>query len=537
MFKPRDCTDIGAASPATGAAALTFDQIVPGDEAADHAAASVRDRFKRWHAAAGVALGRFERHFVHDLAEEIGSPGWFRAAGTLAVLSTLALALWPDFSRLEAAPSMHVDRTVRDEFRSQVVMPLALGGDSGRRMGAVPALVAPLAAAPERTSLHMVATLGQGDLFTRMLQRAGVGPWDAARAAELVAAVTPLGEIKPGTRVEITLGRPDGEGAARPLDKLDFQARFDTALTISRAEGGLTIGRRAIAVDTTPLRIRGTVGAGLYRSARAAGAPAEAVQAYLQAIDQHFGLDSVAPGDAFDIVIEHRRSATGEEQSGKLLFAGLEQGGKPRVQLMRFGDKGELFDAVNPGGGSLLLAQPSGGTMMPVAGNITSSFGLRRHPILGYTRMHAGIDFGAAWGSPIVAVASGVVTYAGRHGGHGNYVRLDHGGGLGTGYGHMSRIAVGPGSQVQAGQVIGYVGSSGLSTGPHLHYEVYQGGRTVNPLGVSFAAARVQAAPVDAKRMAEIKKRLDALKGIKPLGSSAIAGKPSGKSAKLAYRD
>lgn len=529
MFKPRDCVEQGAGGP-SGAAVLSLDQVVPADPRNPH----FRATLQRCHAAAEVVLGRFERHFHHDLAEEIGSARWLRAAGTLAVLSTTALALWPDFSRLEAAPAMQVDHTVRDEFRSQMVMPLALGGDSGRRMGANPALVSPLAAAPERTTLHMVATLGEGDGFTRMLQRAGVGAWDAARAAELVGAVTPLAEIRPGTRVEITLGRRGGEG--RPLERLDFQARFDTALIISRAESGLTISRRAIAVDTTPLRVRGTVGAGLYRSARAAGAPPEAVQAYLQAMDQHFGLDSIAPGDRFDIVVEHRRSAAGDAESGKLLFAGLEQGGKPRVQLMRFGDKGELFDASNPGGGSMLLTQQIGGLMMPVAGRITSNFGLRRHPVLGYTRMHAGVDFGASWGSPIVAVASGVVSYAGRHGGHGNYVRLDHGGGLGSGYGHMSRIAVGPGAQVRAGQVIGYVGSTGLSTGPHLHYEVYQGGRTVNPLGVSFASARMQAPPVDAKRAAEIKKRLDALKGIKPLGSQTVAGVTK-RPSKLTYRD
>jgi murein DD-endopeptidase MepM/ murein hydrolase activator NlpD len=532
LFKPRDCVDYGACGGAAGAAALSLDQIGP----AEGGATRLRERFGRWQAAAEVALLRFECHFVHDLAEEIGSARWFRAAGTLAVLASMALALWPDFSRLEAAPATHVDTTVRDEFRSQMVMPLGLGGDSGRRMGANPALVAPLASAPERTSLHMVATLGEGDSFTRMLQRAGVGPWDASRAAELVGAVTPIVAIRPGTRFEITLGRRTGEGETRPLEKLDFRARFDTALTLSRANGGLTIGRRGIAVDTTPLRIRGTVGAGLYRSARAAGAPPEVVQAYLRAIDQHFGLDSIGAGDQFDIVVEHRRSATGEEESGKLIYAGLEQGGKPRVQLMRFGDKGELFDASNPGGGSMLLSQPSGGLMMPVAGHVTSTFGLRRHPILGYTRMHAGVDFGAAWGSPIVAVASGVVTYAGWHGGHGNYVKLEHGGGLGTGYGHMSRIAVAPGTHVSAGQVIGYVGSSGLSTGPHLHYEVYQGGRTVNPLGVSFAAVRMQAAPVDAKRAAEIKKRLDALKGIKPLGSATVAGMIK-KPGKLAYRD
>ncbi|MET0370224.1 MAG: M23 family metallopeptidase, partial [Sphingobium sp.] len=94
--------------------------------------------------------------------------------------------------------------------------------------------------------------------------------------------------------------------------------------------------------------------------------------------------------------------------------------------------------------------------------------------------------FAAAYGSPIYAATDGVVGYAGRHGGHGNYVRIQHGGGLATGYAHMSRIATSAGQRVRRGQVIGYVGSTGLSTGPHLHYELYRNGQTINPLSVKF---------------------------------------------------
>lgn len=530
LFKPREQVESGAGGPVASAAALTHAQLLSGRPDLGSLA---RD-----------GLDRCERYLVHDLAEDIGSARWFRGLVTMAGLGIAAFSFWPNFSALDAAPAIHVDRVVRDEFRSQMIMPLSAGGESGRRMGANSALVQPLSAAPERADIHMVAVLAQGDSFARMLQRAGVGAYDAARSAELVGAVVPLGEITPGTRFEITLGKREAPDQPRLLDKLEFQARFDVAVTVARqdegdagASGGLTIARRAIPVDTTPLRIRGTVGQSLYRSARAAGAPVGAIAQYLQAVDQHLSLEEVSPGDQFDIVIAYKRSAGGGAEAGKLLFAGLEQGGKPRVQLVR-GDNGQLEDALGGTTRTDWVATASfgggDGLLTPVNGQVTSGFGMRRHPILGYARLHAGVDFGAAWGSPIVATAGGVVAFAGRHGGHGNYVRLEHGG-FGTGYGHMSRIAVAPGTQVRAGQVIGYVGSTGLSTGPHLHYELYQGGRTVNPLGFrsmngGFAAkTQYVAKTVVTMPAASLKGLLAKLKGVKPgaaLGKFEPKGAP-----------
>lgn len=442
-----------------------------------------------------------------DLAEDIGSARWYRGFGAMLGLSLAALSFWPDFSAVEAATSIPADRETRDEFRSQMILPLALGGDSGRRMGATAAVV-PLASAPERPTVRFVATLAQGDSFGRMLQRAGVGAGDAARVSELVASAVPLDGVGAGTRFDVTLGQRGAAGQGRPLTAMDFRARFDLDLSIERRGGALVLERRPIVIDATPLRIRGTVGSSLYRSARAAGAPADAIQQYLRALDSHLSLESdVTSGDTFDIIVSYRRSANGEAQAGSLLYAGLESDGKPRAQLLRWGGDGQFFEASGMG-----ASRQTAGLMSPVNGRMTSPFGLRRHPILGYVRMHAGIDFGAAWGSPIFAVSDGTVSYAGRHGGHGNYVRLEHGGGIGTGYAHMSRIAVAPGTHVRAGQVIGYVGSSGLSTGPHLHYELYRGGRPVNPLSVSFTIR----AGVDKQELAGFKARLAQLKGVAP---------------------
>jgi murein DD-endopeptidase MepM/ murein hydrolase activator NlpD len=119
----------------------------------------------------------------------------------------------------------------------------------------------------------------------------------------------------------------------------------------------------------------------------------------------------------------------------------------------------------------------------PVNGPVTSGFGPRSHPIYGGTRMHTGVDIAASQGTPIKAAGDGVVKMAGWNGGYGNWTLVDHGGGLATGYGHQSRIAVSVGQHVSTGQVIGYVGSTGASTGPHLHWEVRVNGNPVDPMG------------------------------------------------------
>ena len=428
-----------------------------------------------------------------DLGDAIGSRRWFRGLGTMLGLGAVALAFWPDLTPLEARPAMPQGEDVTAELRSQMILPLALGADSGRRMGPT-AAVTPLKSAPERPQIQLVVTLAPGDSFASMLRRAGVSASDVDRAAALVGQALPLSEIDSGTQMDVLLGRRPAPGEPRPLDSLAFRARFDMELELTRPgvgetnpdgtpvipSGPLALKRNIIRVDDTPLRVRGPVGTSLYRSMRQAGVPASAVQEYLKALDAQIDMDrEVRATDEFDIIIGYRRAATGERQAGQLLFAGVDRAGKPRTQLMRWGSEGRFYEASGVG-------EQRRGLMAPVPGPISSSFGMRRHPILGYTRMHAGMDFKARYGSPIVAVSDGRVSSAGRAGGCGIAVRLEHGGGLSTRYCHMSAMAVRPGMSVRRGQVIGYVGSTGLSTGAHLHYEMYRGGRAINPASVAF---------------------------------------------------
>lgn len=467
------------------------------------------DRYDEWKLSTGSWFDRFD--MAPDLAQNIGSPRWFRGLVTMVGLGAVALMFWPDLTPLEARPAMPQDEAVQYEFRSHAITPLGLGADTGRRMAPTDAVI-PLANAPERPRIELVSTLAAGDSFASMLRRAGVSSGDIDRVSSLISEAIPIAEIEPGTAMDIVLGRRPEEGASRPLDALKFRARFDLELKIDRESrdelgnpiGSLAMERNFIFVDETPLRVRGKVGSSLYRSMRAAGVPASAVQDYLRALDGQIDMNrDVRASDDYDIILAYRRAATGERQAGQLLYAGIDRRGNPKTQLMRWGSEGRFFEASGVG-------EERSGLARPVPGAVSSGYGMRRHPILGYRRMHAGMDFRARRGTPIVAVTDGRVISAGRAGGCGLTVKIQHPGDLATRYCHMSRMAVRSGANVKRGQVIGYVGSTGLSTGPHLHYEMYRNGKSINPASVKF----VTRATLTGTELIDFKRQLITLKEI-----------------------
>ncbi len=444
---------------------------------------------------------------VPDLGDNIGSGEWWRGLATLTLLCGTAIATFPGIQPLEVGGTPALDAADFNEARAQMIVPLAFGGDTGRHMAATDA-VRPLTQTPERPQIELTATLGSGDSFARLLERSGVGSSEAQALARQVSGAVPLADIAPGTRIDLILGRRAARTMPRPVEALALRARFDLRIEMERQGGQLVMRRIPIAVDATPLRIRGRVGDSLYRSARAAGAPPQAIQSYLRVVGKQISVGSdIRAGDEFDIIVDYRRAETGETETGKLLYAGLIRGGKAKLSMLEWNVDGrtQWFEASGVG-------EQRGGMARPTNGRVTSTFGMRRHPILGYKRMHSGMDFGGGYGAPIYAVTDGVVTIAGRHGGYGNFVKLNHGNGLGTGYGHMSRIAVRSGQRVRRGQVIGYIGSTGLSTGPHLHYELYRNGRAVNPSSVTF----VTRALLEGKALADFRARVRSLTSIAP---------------------
>ncbi len=165
-----------------------------------------------------------------------------------------------------------------------------------------------------------------------------------------------------------------------------------------------------------------------------------------------------------------------EQAAWERALAEIEQNSREVTTMLRRMER-------TPQGQERLAAPWKGRLQKPVPGNITSGFGYRVHPIYRVRRMHTGVDISASSGTSIHAAAGGTVVHAGRWGGYGNCVIIDHGGGLATLYAHCSSLAVSSGQKVKQGQTVGYVGSTGLSTGPHLHFEVRRDGSPVDPMG------------------------------------------------------
>ena len=465
------------------------------------AAAAPRD-FRGFTPFVPSRPGRFS--LVVDLADDIFSKDWWRGLATLGLLCAAAALTAPEFGPLAAANPARLSGAAKDQWAAVGVDSIARGSDSGMRMAATNRVV-PIDAAPERATIDLFVTLGP-DGLARSLARVGASTTDAVQAAALVRSSAP--RLVPGTSISVTLGKRDA-AARRPVERVALRASMDLKLLVERGESGLAMTRIAVPVVTTPLRVRGRAGDGLYWALRTAGASTAVATTYLKALAQEIDVGEIGPDASFDLVVASRRSADGQIAEGDLLYAGLDRMIDRDLKLVRWtaGGKPVWVDAITIG----QAPRAAEGLAWPVSARITSGFGLRIHPILRFARMHRGIDFGARWGTPIHAAADGQVTRAGWAGGYGRQVRIGHAGGLASSYSHMSSLSVAPGTLVRQGQLIGYVGSSGLSTGPHLHYEVYRGGVAVNPMGVKFTAAQRGADP---GAVAAVRARLKELLGV-----------------------
>ncbi|MCR5874829.1 peptidoglycan DD-metalloendopeptidase family protein [Phenylobacterium sp. J426] len=338
---------------------------------------------------------------------------------------------------------------------------------------------------PENVPLKVL----RGETLEQAVQRAGVAPEEARQAVAALAEAMDTVHIKAGMAFDAAIAKPRAERGPARLIGLSMRTGPASALTLSRSfDGALRLRALEEEVRNEVTVADGEIRGSLYESASKLGATPEIVGQVAKLFAHKIDFREMQAGDDFKLVFDRKVTASGRTVDvGELEYAELK--GVKFYRFERTGGGVEYFDETGKNIKGFLLRTPIDGARM------TSNFGLRRHPVLGYARAHQGVDFGAGHGTPILAAGDGVVVRASRWGGYGNYVQLRHTGGWDTGYAHVSRYANGirPGARVRQGQVIAYVGSTGLSTGPHLHYEVWQNGRRVNPVGAKVPQGTVLA--------------------------------------------
>jgi murein DD-endopeptidase MepM/ murein hydrolase activator NlpD len=281
------------------------------------------------------------------------------------------------------------------------------------------------------------------------------------------------------------------------LLSLHFSPSIEKDVTVTRTtDGGFSADVVQKTLEVHHHRAGATIDSSLFLAGMQAGIPAGIVQEVIRMLG--FKVDfqrDLHPGDNFEVYYDYYYTPQGQPAKiGAISYVRLHMGGKD-VVLYRYApndnDPAEYYDAKGQSAKGMLMKTPVDGA------RISSGFGSRFHPILGYTRMHKGVDFAVPQGTPVMAAGGGTIEFMGWANGYGNFVKIDHGNGYATGYGHLSRFAAGlrKGAKVRQGQVFAFSGMTGMATGPHVHYEIFQHGAQVNPLTVKIADGRLLDGP------------------------------------------
>ena len=347
----------------------------------------------------------------------------------------------------------------------------------------------------------------RGETFEQAVRRTGIGAEEASAVAATIANAFDLKELGAGLKFETAISKPRaGRGDAR-LIGLTMRTGPASQLTVSRSfDGALRLRALDEKVTRETVVLTGEVKGSLVSTAQRMGAGAPVRRRAAQLFAHKFDLDrDIRASDDFTLEFDRAVTESGRTvESGDLLYAELKG-----VVFYRFQQPGakeaQYFDATGKNMRSTMMRTP-----LDRGFRISSSFGFRRHPIAGYRKMHQGMDFAAGTGTPVIAPADGVVVEARRWGGYGNWLRIRHSNGLESGYGHLSRYGSGirAGQRVSQGQTVAYVGSTGASTGPHLHYEIWRNGQRINPAGIKTSEGTILAGADLAAFRAE-KSRID----------------------------
>jgi murein DD-endopeptidase MepM/ murein hydrolase activator NlpD len=367
---------------------------------------------------------------------------------------------------------------------------------------------------PSGERVHVVK---KGDTVTSILRDQGATPEEAKSIAATLGARGRDGGLKEGQKLRILMA-PAGPG--QRLQPYRVIVANDSNI---EAVAALSDLGKYVAVDVQSMNTitetadnsdddddDGT-GVRLYQSIYETALRNKVPPAVIEDMVRIYSYDvdfqrKVQPGDSFDVFFAGEDEGATITEKPEVLFASLTVGGETK-KYYRFQTPDDAvvdyYDETGKSAKKFLVRKPVNNAIM------RSGFGSRRHPILGYVKMHTGVDWATPYGTPIFASGNGVVEVAGLEGGYGKYVKLKHNNGYETAYGHMSAFAKGlePGKRVRQGQVIGFVGSTGQSTGPHVHYEILVNGRFVDPMRIKLPRGR----SLDGPLIASFEKERDRL--------------------------
>jgi murein DD-endopeptidase MepM/ murein hydrolase activator NlpD len=358
-------------------------------------------------------------------------------------------------------------------------------------------------AAGGNSSGERVHVVKKGDTVTSVLRDQGATPEEAKSIAVTLGARGRDGGLKEGEKLRILMA-PAGPG--QRLQPYRVIVANESAV---EAVAALSDLGKYVAVDVQSMN-NGTetadnnksdddddddgTGVRLYQSIYETALRNKVPSSVIDDMVRIYSYDvdfqrKVQPGDSFDVFFAGEDEGSTITEKNEVLFASLTVAGETKkYYLFKTPDDSvvDYYDETGKSAKKFLVRKPVNNAIM------RSGFGSRRHPILGYVKMHTGVDWATAYGTPIFASGNGVVEVAGVEGGYGKYVKLKHNNGYETAYGHMSAFAKGlePGKRVRQGQVIGFVGSTGQSTGPHVHYEILVNGRFVDPMRIKLPRGR-----------------------------------------------
>lgn len=332
--------------------------------------------------------------------------------------------------------------------------------------------------------------MGKGDTLLDLLVANRVQNSEAHDIINALKSKINPQSLRVGQRISVTLDRHEKLGDAAAVRELAIKLPNLSVIELERLQaGGFNVAATEETSTAKTFRGYGKVKSSILQAGASGGIPATAMREVIKAFSYDIDFQrEIHPGDSIEVLIDRTKAKNGSytTNGGTVRYAALTLRGK-KHEIFRFKNSfGEMawFDGKGNSIKKSLLRTPVD------AVHITSGFGLRTHPIKGYTKMHKGVDFSAGMGTPIMAAGDGVVTFKGWQGGYGNFVTIKHNDKYETAYGHISRFGpINVGARVKQGQVIAYVGSTGMSTGPHLHYEVRENHAQVNPVSKQFNMA------------------------------------------------